>query len=189
MVVTLFIWTIGVLVMWLTSQITMKRRGRKDVAGENKAILELSNAMQKQLSEYTKEEGEDNSSITESVLSDRIKKDLGGGSISYSAPLLPNGESTENWSFLNWLKTHRWSIAMMCMFAAITAVCAVWIPFTGFYLVTLPLDFSIALYMGSTRKSRGIFFFWASVIFGLVPNIVLVSGHITFKKHDLKLTI
>ena len=159
----------------------MKRRGRKDVAGENKAILELSNAMKKQLSEYIKEEGEDNSSITESVLSDRIKKDLRGGSISYSVPLLPNGESTEKWSFFNWLKTHKWSISMMCGFVSTTAVCAVLVTFVGFYIVTLPLDFFIALYMGSTRRSRGVFFFWASVIFGLVPNIIFVSGHVTLK--------
>src|SRR4051794_35158684 len=118
MVVILFIWTTGTFIMWLISHFTMKRRGRKEVAGENKAILELSDAMRKHLSEYIKEEGEHSSTITESVLSHCIKKDLRGGSISYSAPLLPNGESTEKWIFLNWMKTHKWSIAAMCGFAA-----------------------------------------------------------------------
>lgn len=167
--------------MWLISHFTMKRRGRKEVAGENKAILELSDAMRKHLSEYIKEEGEHSSTITESVLSHCIKKDLRGGSISYSAPLLPNGESTEKWIFLNWMKTHKWSIAAMCGFAATTAVCAVWIPFVGFYLLTLPLDFSIALYMGSTPNSRGVFFFWSFVVVGVVPTIILVSECVTLK--------
>ncbi|KAA8626528.1 hypothetical protein PtrV1_02208 [Pyrenophora tritici-repentis] len=87
--------------MWRRSQSTVKRRARKEVAGENKAILELSYTMRRQLSEHTREEGEDDSTITESVLSDRIKKDLQGGSISYLTPLLPNGDSTEKWTFLN----------------------------------------------------------------------------------------
>ncbi|KAI0582429.1 hypothetical protein Ptr902_00693 [Pyrenophora tritici-repentis] len=101
MVIILIIWTIGILVMWRRSQSTVKRRARKEVAGENKAILELSYTMRRQLSEHTREEGEDDSTITESVLSDRIKKDLQGGSISYLTPLLPNGDSTEKWTFLN----------------------------------------------------------------------------------------
>lgn len=33
--------------MWIESQITMKERGRTDVAGEYKAVLELANAINK----------------------------------------------------------------------------------------------------------------------------------------------
>ncbi|RMZ73702.1 nad dependent epimerase dehydratase [Pyrenophora seminiperda CCB06] len=172
MVIIFFFWTVGIFVMWLTSQSTMKTRGRNDVAGENKAILELSDAIRDQLGEISKEEGV--STLTESVINDRLQKDLRGGSISYSAPLLSNGEVAQKRSFLIWAKDNKWLVSFMFLFIATTAVCGVFVPFVGFFLVILSLDLIIAVAMGSTRKSRWVFFFWSFVIFGVVPTIALL---------------
>ncbi|RAR06361.1 hypothetical protein DDE82_003431 [Stemphylium lycopersici] len=113
MIILLLIWTVGIYIMWLRSNSTMKRRGTTEVAGENKAVFELADAMRDQMGEKAKEEGDDVSAMTEANLRRRVKKDLRGGSIAYATPLLANGEPVEDWTLKSWFKRHKWSIVSM----------------------------------------------------------------------------
>lgn len=93
MIILLAIWTIGIGVMWIRTHIIMQRRGREYLAGEHKAILELANAMQDQLTDINAEGIKGVRTLNETKLRCRITKDLCGGSIAYTTPLLANGEN------------------------------------------------------------------------------------------------
>ena len=82
MLILLWIWTTGIIIMYTTSKLTRLQRGRPDVAGEYKAVFELADAMHTQLTELTKEEGssDDMRSITESTLRQRINPIFAAGS-------------------------------------------------------------------------------------------------------------
>ena len=156
-------------------------RGREDVAGENKAVFELAAAMREQMNEPTKEEGDDVSALTEAKLRRRITKDLRGGSISYTTPLLPNGESGEKWNATAWMKSHKLSIiAMIICVVAMMINVIVWIPdHTGtiagtIALIPLPTVLIAALYIGSTRASRVVLFAWIFILV-VIPMQITVS--------------
>lgn len=107
MVLLLWLWTVGTAIMWTSAKLTMKQRGREHVAGEYKAVFELSEAMQQQILPHEIEEGKDMHCITESTLRRRITKDLCGGAISYDSPLLSegaNGTTKNEWTLKAWLK-------------------------------------------------------------------------------------
>ncbi|PSN68740.1 hypothetical protein BS50DRAFT_453521, partial [Corynespora cassiicola Philippines] len=83
-IILLLIWAIGIYSMWITSHFTMRRRGRTEVAGEQKAIFELANAMHEQLSRHMK----DIPNQPEASISKCITQDLHGGEISYRPQLV-----------------------------------------------------------------------------------------------------
>ena len=167
--------------MWLRSHSIMKRRGRTDVAGEHKAILELAHAMQQQhagLAPPTKEQQEDSASttaipVTEATLHHRVTKELRGGSIAYAAPLLANGDTADTWTLRAWIKSHKWSLAGMLPACALSGLSGLFI-YQGIWIfLALPLELAIALYMGSTRASRAVLFFWSFVLFSILPQMVM----------------
>ncbi|CAN9197812.1 unnamed protein product [Alternaria alternata] len=109
MVILNIVWTLGLYIMWLRASMMTKQRGRKkeDVAGEQKAVLELAAAMREQVKGPTNEEGDDVSTLMEAKLHRLITKDLRGGSISYKTPLLLSGESGDEWNTKAWIKSHK----------------------------------------------------------------------------------
>tara|TARA_R110002003_G_scaffold138_8_gene12708 strand:- start:11748 stop:12281 length:534 start_codon:yes stop_codon:yes gene_type:complete len=94
--------------MWLWAHITMQRRGRDQVAGEHKAVLELANAMQTQ----TKGDEGNAAELTESELQHRIAEDR-GGAISYEASLLSAGDGDRGWVVAQYLKREKWWLAVL----------------------------------------------------------------------------
>ena len=173
------VWTLGLFTMWIRACMVMKKRGRgrEDVAGENKAVFELAAAMQEQMNEPTKEEGDDLSALTEAKLRRRIKNDLRGGSISYNTPILPNGEGGEKWNAIAWTKSHKLSIiAMIVCLVAMMINLFVWVPDdTGTVaLLPLPTVLIAALYIGSTRGSRIVLFVWIFILV-VIPTQITVS--------------
>ncbi|KAL1794359.1 hypothetical protein ACET3X_007780 [Alternaria dauci] len=168
------VWTLGLFTMWIRAQMVMKKRGRgkEEVAGEHKAVFELAAVMREQINELTKEEGEDVSALTEANLRRRITKDLRGGSISYTTPILPNGESGEKWNAKAWIKSHKLTIiAMVLCVVAMTIDAAINIPRGAVIPVPLPLELVAALYLGSTRASRIVLFVWIVIVVTLPTQL------------------
>ncbi|CAN9432354.1 unnamed protein product [Alternaria alternata] len=179
MVIFHIVWTLGLFIMWIRACMVMKKRGRGrgDVAGENKAVFELAAAMREQMNEPTKEEGDDVSALTETKLRRRITKDLRGGSISYTTPILPNGDSSEKWNAIAWIKSNKLSIiAMIVCLVAMMINLFVWVPDdTGTVaLLPLPTVLIAALYIGSTRGSRIVLFVWIFILV-VIPTQITVS--------------
>lgn len=175
MLILHLVWTSGLYIMWLRADMTMKKRGRgkEDVAGEHKAVFELAAAMRAQMNEPTREEGDDVSTLTEAKLRRCIAKDLRGGSISYTTPLLPNGESGDDWSTKAWIKNHKLSILAVVACVAAAALGGFGLPVNAMTFVALPVGLFIALYIGSTRKSRIVLFLWTCVLV-FVPTTVSI---------------
>lgn len=155
----------------------MKKRGREkeDVAGEHKAVFELAAAMREQISEPAKEEGDDVSAFTEAKLRRRITKDLRGGSISYTTPLLPNGETGQDWETKALIKSHKFSIMAMVVCILAMALSAAHLPRTAMFLLPLPGVLALALYIGSTRQSHFVLFVWIYLIVALPTQLVVIS--------------
>jgi hypothetical protein len=179
MIILHLIWTSGLYIMWLRAYMIMKRRGRgkEDVAGEHKAVFELAAAMREQMNEPTKEEGDDASTFTEAKLRRRITKDLRGGSISYTAPLLPNGESSEEMSVRAWIKSYKLSIlAMVACVAAMVFDVLYLLEMSCIVLLPLPGVLAVALYIGSTRKSRIVLSVWIFLLVTIPTQVGLSIG-------------
>ncbi|KAF2621982.1 hypothetical protein BU25DRAFT_219774 [Macroventuria anomochaeta] len=181
MIILLWVWTLGIIVMYTSSKFTMKQRGREDVAGEYKAVFELSGAMHLQLAQIENEEAKDVQQITESNLRQRITKDLRGGTIAYDTALLPERNSGAEgiyWTLKAWTRREMWWLIAT----------AVSIIVDGFvvksfikdkprndllFFLALPLALGFAMYVGSTHKSRVMVLFWAVLVVCVLPAIVL----------------
>ncbi|KAF1848597.1 uncharacterized protein K460DRAFT_334887 [Cucurbitaria berberidis CBS 394.84] len=194
MTVFLIVWSLGIYIIWLRSHIIMKKRGLQDVAGEFKAVFELADAMRSRLEEYGKEEGVDLSTLPEFKLRHRITKDLRGGAISYETSLLSTGEDGKGdsgWGFKLWVKREKWWLTtFLVFFGAIMA--GIYLrrgggaikPVFAFVHLWHPLEITIAMYIGSTHKSRGVILLWSFVVLTIVP-LVIVSIHsaVLMQKH------
>ena len=185
MVILLWIWSVGIAMMWIAAKFTMKQRGRVHVSGEYKAVVELSEAMQEQVLPLESEEGKDMRSITESTLRQRITKELRGGAISYDSPLLSTGEedTTKNqWTFKTWVNREIWWLTALVTCVVIDILAIRTFATTGyrsgyrsdlFVFFALPLALGFAMYVGTTHQSRGMVFLWAVLAVCVVPAIVL----------------
>lgn len=176
MIILHITWSSGLYIMWLRAYIIMKKRGRgrEDVAGEHKAVFELAAAMREQIREPAKEEGGDVSTFTEANLRRRITKDLRGGSISYTTPLLPNGEIGQDWETKALMKSHKLSIMAMIVCILAMALSAAYLPRTTMLLLPLPGVLALALYVGSTRKSRIVLFVYIYLIVTIPTQLVVM---------------
>lgn len=177
MIMLLLIWMIGIYLMWLRAHIVSKRRGTQDSVGEYKAIFALAYAMQAQLEETTKEEGQNVSTLTEAQLRRRITKDLSGGSISYKSSLLheEDGEDvkadTTGWGFKAWWKEEMWWIIGMLVALVGWIVPVVYSLYVIFAWV-LPLVWVFVMVVSSSGRVRAVLLFWPLLVLGAVPTIV-----------------
>ncbi|KAI4947340.1 hypothetical protein J4E91_006692 [Alternaria rosae] len=169
-------WSSGLYIMWLRAYIIMKKRGRgkEDVAGEHKAVFELAAAMREHIGEPAKEEGGDVSAFTEANLRRRVTKDLRGGSISYTNPLLPNGDTGHEWETKALIKSHKLSIMAMVVCILAMALSAAYLPRTTMLLLPLPGVLALALYIGATRKSRVVLFAWIYSIVTIPTQLIIM---------------
>jgi len=153
----------------------MRGRSKEDVAGEYKAVFELAAAMRDQIKNPSldtlptaqhpaKEEGDDISAFTEAKLRRCITKGLRGGSISYTNPLLPTGDSGHEWNTRAWIRSHKLSISAMVVCVMVTVYGAFDTSRITYFLFPLPVELILALYIGSTRKSHIVLFFWGFLL-------------------------
>jgi lipopolysaccharide export LptBFGC system permease protein LptF len=180
MVLLLWLWTLGILVMYTTSKFTRLQRGRQDVAGEYKAIFELADAMREQIVQQETEKAEDVHLITESKLRQRISKDLRGGAIAYDSALLPGTDGTraKEWSFGAWAKREMWwlfalAVSLVVEGCLINTFVRYGLRGDVWVFVALPLTIAFAMYVGASHRSRGMVLFWAVLVVCVLPAIIL----------------
>jgi hypothetical protein len=162
MIVFLAVWTIGLSLMLMRAYNTMQYRGRETVAGEYKAIIELTDAMQEGLARF-EEKSDFFKTLEESSLRRRINKDMHGGSIAYTTPLLANGEHGNGdleWGLWDFLNREGWWIFFFMGFAVTSIVLGflysvVWL-FIWFVGIASAITLTVSI--GSTGKSRAIIF-------------------------------
>jgi hypothetical protein len=175
MVIILLVWSIETWIMWLRSRSYLKRRGRTEVAGEYKAVFELADTIRTRIQEYEREHGDDVPAVTESGLRRRVMKDLRGGSISYTTPLLSNekvGQGYAGWNFRAWMKRNHMSFfALFVSFAVALIIFVAYVKVALVLFVPLPLECAIYLYLGTSQRSRTVLFFWLYVVISVVPQI------------------
>ena len=186
MLILLWIWTIGIIIMYTTSKLTRLQRGRPDVAGEYKAVFELADAMHTQLTELTKEEGssDDMRSITESTLRQRIKSDLRGGIIAYDTNILLDKTDepgdADNWTLTAWARREVWWLLALALAVAVDGVAISQLVKTRmesnvWFFPALPLAIGFAMFVGLTHASRGMVLLWAVLVACVLPAIVVGS--------------
>jgi hypothetical protein len=180
MIILLLVWAVGTYIMWLRSDIVMRRRSREEVTGEYKAILELSEAIRKQLDGHMDLEGDGVSAATESSLRRRITKDLRGGSIAYVTPLLSNrdgGVGDTDWGIKSWIWSEVWWLTLVVL--TLAGALAIWITLPGTPGVVigsgvcgLLVTLFLTMYISTSRKSRAVLFIWSFFLLTLVPQAV-----------------
>lgn len=180
MVILLWIWTLGILIMYTTSKFTRLQRGREDVAGEYKAVFELADAMREQLVQREAENAKDVHHITESVLRKRITKDLRGGTIAYDATLThkTNETTAKDWAFKAWVKREVWwllalAVSLVVDGCLINASVRYGLRADVWGFIALPLTIGFAMYVGLSHRSRGMVLFWAILVMCVLPAIIL----------------
>ncbi|XPS95522.1 hypothetical protein M3J09_004810 [Ascochyta lentis] len=179
MMLLLWFWTLGTTILWTSSKLSMKQRGRDSVAGEYKAIFELADAMHAQLADMETEEGEENNarSLTESKLRQRIKKNLNGGAIAYDTTLLPEHDANDPWTLRAWAAREAWWLAALVASLIITAfsIRASTMDLRGdlFVFFALPLALGFAMYVGTTHSSRAMVLGWAVLGVCVAPALAL----------------
>jgi hypothetical protein len=186
MLILLWVWTIGIVVMYMTSKLTRLQRGRTDVVGEYKAVFELADAMHTQLTELTKEEGssDDVRGITESSLRQRIKSDLRGGTIAYDTNILLDKSDepgdVDNWTLKGWTRREVWWFLALASAIAIDGIAISQLVKTRmesnlWFFPALPLAIGFAMFVGFTHASRGMVLLWAVLVACVLPAIVVGS--------------
>jgi hypothetical protein len=175
MILLLMLWTVGTFTMWLSSEITMKQRGRKHVAGEHKALLELANAMQDQLAMTTGSDVHGTANLSESELRRRIAADLDGGSISYSAPLLSNSGGNTEWGMVSYLKKEAWWLVALTIFCSASIAGGIYglMPI-AIAVVGFAVGLIITVSVGSTHKSKGIILWWSFWALAIAPELIFI---------------
>lgn len=181
MLILLWLWTIGITIMWASAKFTMKQRGREDVAGEYKAVFELADAMHEQLSPFRNEDAKHVRQITESTLRKRIEKDLRGGTIAYDTALLNESEESiagSDWSVKGWAKREAWWLVALVTSVVVTGLCIRAFVFEGmrgdlFVFWAFPFALIFSMYVGTTHQSRGMVLFWAALVVCVLPATIL----------------
>lgn len=149
MIAMVLVWTLGIYMMWLQAHLTMRKRGRQDVAGEQKAILELAESMRHNLMKH----GHDPSTMTEAEIDKAMAEDLKGGSITYQLPIMPEGFSLRK-GLKGWLVREKWWTIVLLLLLIV--VCTVWMtnPEVSKWLAGPTAGIMVAMQLGSTFGSR-----------------------------------
>jgi hypothetical protein len=177
MIALLLVWIVGICSMYLRSYITMKKRGRSEVIGAYKAVFELASAMKIELEpQPNKLETCDVALLTEEQLRRRITQDLHGGTISFETDGVLDGElpqQGDSWRFGKLLKDNAYCLALLVVFTP-----AAVIPWTSWFLekvlivVVIPFLTLFVMYVGESRESTAVLFWWPVLLFTPVQMIV-----------------
>ncbi|KAJ4987007.1 hypothetical protein SVAN01_07548 [Stagonosporopsis vannaccii] len=184
MIILLLVWTFGIIIMYVSSKFTRLQRGREDVAGEYKAVFELSDAMHAQLDTLEEEDGKEIRQITEPTLRRRVTKDLRGGSIAYDTTLLSKGDDWSgglDWTLKAWALREIWWFVGLVIAITIDGfvIRRFFIDYDNgvrddlWFFPALPLAIGFAMYVGLTHGSRVMVLSWAMLVMCVLPAIVL----------------
>lgn len=162
-------------VMWTHSHLTMRSRGRTEVAGEYTTVLELADSMHTQLHQYgvfdktNPQEGTKSILwLTESTLCRRVTDDLHGGSITYRMPLLPtdaNGRRGGCNGLRDLLKRDGWwtALVVISLLASLSLLSTFSTSFLGlviiWVLVTFPATMLLTVCLGLPGRAGALYCF------------------------------
>ncbi|KAH7068137.1 hypothetical protein BKA63DRAFT_521202 [Paraphoma chrysanthemicola] len=174
----LLIWTSGTYTMWLRAHITMQNRGRDQVAGEHKSIVELAAAMQ---SRFRSEKG-DSAGITTELTEEHFKQHIAenqGGAISYEVSLLSTGAGDCGWGVKEYVKKEGWWLAALLVSSVGSIVAGVYqtLPFLIF-IVGIAVALIVTISMGSTGRSKAIIMWWSVWGLAVVPQVIAMLSMI-----------
>ncbi|KAK2060620.1 hypothetical protein LY76DRAFT_568660 [Colletotrichum caudatum] len=151
MIGLLMVWTLCLVYMWTKARLTMRMRRRYDVPKDYKGVLELSDAIRKQL----QESGPDD--LSHDQLRDEIRKRLGGGRIE-----LERADAPETYVFWRgareYCKDERWwLVAMLGMLGPCAGLASIDNSF-GWWLLVPILSAALAMLVGRSIESRCVLF-------------------------------
>jgi hypothetical protein len=101
---TLLIWSIGMGVVWVRTDLTLRAREIRDIPGKYKAIIELAEALQK---EFDKE-GMDPVDLKEEQITRKIRQDLKGGRIMHDQATTQQSRYRLRSILGRWFKMNKW---------------------------------------------------------------------------------
>lgn len=173
-VILLFIWTIGIYTIWLRTHFTMALRQRHpdDISGEHRAVIELADAMQRELDIHDVHP----SLLRERELREQVNEQLKGGAISY-AYAKANVPTYHMWkAFKSWLKKEKWWFGAIFLTSVMCST--LWMSWKDWYFwfwtFGLWLGQCFAFAMGTTKGSRALIILFWCVISSIV--IIIVSA-------------
>src|SRR5262249_40604727 len=118
------IWSVGTYFMWLKARLQLRLRGVPEVARGWRAVLELAQEIEKELSsndiDFTK--------LTDRQLKGEIRKRLQGGSVSFKDLFEREGYGLRR-GFWKWLKEDKWWFAFYIVATAIAIFLWLYIPY------------------------------------------------------------
>ncbi|KAK2025729.1 hypothetical protein LX32DRAFT_675167 [Colletotrichum zoysiae] len=147
----LMAWTLCLVYMWTKARLTMRMRRRYDVPKDYKGVLELSDAIRKQL----QESGPDD--LSHDQLRDEIKKRLGGGRIE-----LERADAPETYGLWRGARVYCkdekwWLVAMLGMLGPCAGLASIDNSF-GWWLLVPILSTTLAMLVGRSIESRCVLF-------------------------------
>jgi hypothetical protein len=174
-IILLFLWTVGIYVLWLRAHFTLKLRNHdsRQTSGPHKAILELSAAMEKQLDL----EDTDAAILIEEQLDERINNELKGGAIFYaSAYPLPAGYSFRKGT-KEWIKREKWWLVVL--FVATTFVSTTWMLawWLGSWSWGIWGSVILAKMFGTTAGSRWLIGLFGGIISAIIICALAIAGY------------
>lgn len=177
----LLLWTGGTYAMWLRAHITMQKRGRHQVAGEHKAVVELAAAMQSQLNSDKSHSTDLAANLTEEQYERHIAETR-GGTISYKVSLLSTGEGDCGWGVKEYLNKEKWWLAILVAFAVGSIVAGVYglLPYM-ICIVGIAVALIVTMSMGSTGRSRAIIMWWSIWGLAVMPQLIAIVALINTK--------
>jgi hypothetical protein len=170
MLILCIIWTIGMLVMWTQAHFTMALRGRAEVAGEYKAVLELAAALNTHLLQ-PEEETKSGAllALPEKVLRRRVTQDTRGGSMAYEQSLQTGDAWREISKVLRkevwWILSILGSLGAVFLFSVMNLAFP-WVFAGASAALTLPV------FIGTSGRSRAVILVWAFPLLCLIPLVV-----------------
>ncbi|KAF2434612.1 hypothetical protein EJ08DRAFT_627574 [Tothia fuscella] len=171
--VCLIVWTIGTYILWLKAHLALRAKGDTGVAGEYKAIIELSEAMTISLRSYR----EKPETLHEKQIRKIIRKDLSGGTMMYHAPL--RTEPYSFWAgFKRWGKRDKWWILALAINALVLSLAAGYYQFGLAVFSAFPFSgMVLARWIGQTWRSRTLI-----IVFHLFLGVIIAP--ITFPRES-----
>ncbi|OTA92704.1 hypothetical protein M434DRAFT_396267 [Hypoxylon sp. CO27-5] len=185
--VLLFVWTIGISIMWLKAHSKLPLQGHPEVPKGWKAVILLAEAMNTELSEA----GINAQTLKDQEVKGKIRERLKGGSVRFDAPLTRK-EYRFRTALYMWFKTNdlgkrisrnKWwwtallIASVLLLLIMMLAECALT---PRVFLIAISsctiLGILLALSIGSTTRSR-LFVTWIWIMAGLIVFIgVCASG-------------
>ena len=167
------IWAIGTYTLWLDAYYNSRIDYTKRSMSMQRAILEISTAMKKDMGEDATE------NVSDQELKQMLQRGLHGNKIGYDMldkrlPVTRGAEMTLWWrdfDLIAWAHHERWWIAAWCFSLSLAIVSVFYFLWILFPAVFLWLGINVAIAAGRNIRSR-----WLSIVFFPVLGLLLIPA-------------